>query len=182
MAITPNGSPAWVRASDHTTYGGDLNKENWKGVGVVNPKTDVGAEAFTRLVCDVAALTRVAPFAVITLLMDDVTPANPTVETCELMTGVRSSSYAGGSPPSGFPTVTRIADGRARVQFSSSYTDPYGVSGALTILSAKATAQDTVSTNATAVADAANYRVDVYAWTSSTGAAATSKRVTVTVY
>lgn len=187
MAITPTGSPAWVRNADHTTYGGDTEKANWKGIGVVNPKTDVGAEAFTRMCSDLAAVVLTAPWAEITLLMDDATPDDPTVEVCNLMTGVRSSSYAGGSPPDGFPTVTRVSDGVAKIAFSAAPEDPYSVAGTLALNHATVSVQSNTAACATYAlsdenSDGSNDAVTVYVWTPSTGAAATSKRVTVTVY
>jgi hypothetical protein len=129
MTTTPNGSPAWTRSSDYVTYGGDPSKANYQSQGVVNPRTDVGAEAFARLVADTASVMRTCEFASMTIVCDDVTPGPPTVQNCRLMTGVTAISYVGDAPPAGFPSVARNGDGDVTVTFDASYTDPYGVSG-----------------------------------------------------
>ncbi len=129
---TPNGSPAWVRNASHETYGGHTDKTNYQSQGVVNPRTDVGAEQFQRLTADAAAIARVSHFAVMTILNRDSTAQDPTVEFCALQTGLQTASYDGGSPPTGFPGVTRSSDGVSVITFASSYTDEYGVSGSFT--------------------------------------------------
>lgn len=133
MTITPTGSPAWVRNADHTTYGGHTSKTNYQSRGVINALTDVGAEEFVRMVADLAAVVRTAPFCVINFTANDSgTPADPTVNRVTMQTGATASSYAGGTPPTGFPTVERVADGNYRITFSANYSDPYSVSGAFT--------------------------------------------------
>src|SRR5690606_32431313 len=107
-------------------------KRNYQSQGVVNPKTDVGAEDYSRLVTDVAASVRTAAFCVITFLQDDTTPDDPTVEYVNMMTGVRTTIYDGGAPPDGFPSVTRNDDGDVSITFDSNYSDGYAVSGAFT--------------------------------------------------
>lgn len=129
MPTIPTGAPAWVRNVDHTVYGGDVNKTNWQSQGVTNSRTDVGAEAFCRLTADLAAVVRTAPFFEIRVLCDDTTPANPTVQYVRMMTGQRASTYAGGSPPAGFPFVARVSNGLFGVRFDGPYLDPYGVVG-----------------------------------------------------
>ena len=130
MAITPNGSPAWVRNADHTTYGGNAEKTNYQSRGVINALTDVGAEEFVRMVSDLAAVVRTAPFCVINVTGRDSTVQDPTVNRVTLQTGATASSYDGGSPPAGFPSVTRVGDGNYLVTFAATYADPYSVSGA----------------------------------------------------
>ncbi len=130
---TPTGNPAWVRSSDFATYGGATNKANYQSQGVVNPRTDIGAEGFSRLVSDVAAVQRTAEFASLQILCDDTTPAAPTVESCRLMTGATSVSYLGSAPPVGFPAVARNGNGDVTVTFASSYADEYGVAGAFVV-------------------------------------------------
>lgn len=127
---TPNGNPAWVRSSDFATYGGDPNKANYQSQGVVNPVTDVGAEGFSRLAADLAAVMRTAEFCSMLVQCDDATPAAPTVLNCRLMIGVTAVSYLGSAPPAGFPTVLRNGDGDVTVTFASSYSDEYGAPGA----------------------------------------------------
>lgn len=136
MAIVPTGSPAWVRANSHAEYGGHVDKRNWHSQGVINGRTDVGAEAFVRMCADLEALHRVAPFSVLKILCNDGVPAAPTIQVVNQMNGYRSASYAGGSPPSGFPSGARNGNGDVTITWASSYLDPYGVSGAINIRSA----------------------------------------------
>lgn len=127
---TPTGNPAWLRTSAFDTYGGDLNKQNYQSQGVVNPRTDVGAEGFSRLTADVASIARTVEFCSMLVQCDDATPGPPTVVNCRLMTGVTAVSYVGNAPPTGFPTVARNGNGDVSVTFASSYSDEYGVAGA----------------------------------------------------
>ena len=126
----PAGSPAWLRTNDFTTYGGDPNKKNFAARGVVNPRTDVGAEGFSRLASDVAAVMRTAEFCSMRVLVRDTAPIGATVESCRLMTGATAASYDGATPPPGFPTVTRNGNGDVSVTFDEEYVDEYGVTGA----------------------------------------------------
>ena len=71
MAITPAGSPPWVRNADHATYGGNLDKRNFQGQGIINAQTDVGAEQFVRLCTDLAAAVRTAPFGIFVCTPND---------------------------------------------------------------------------------------------------------------
>jgi hypothetical protein len=128
MTTTPTGLPAWSRAADHTMYGGHLQKTNYQSQGVVNPRTDVGAEAVCRLAADSEATTRTCPFAVVTYLNADGSPAAPTVESIYMMTGVRTSSYLASAAPTGFPSAARVSTGKVTFTFSASYADAYGVS------------------------------------------------------
>lgn len=116
MAVTPTGAPAWVRLSDHTTYGGNTNKTNYQSQGAVNPRTDVTAEQFSRLVADLEALVRVGSFAVITFTCNDTVPAAPTVDDYDSMAGTA-------------PTGARVSSGVVTFTWDASYLDPYGVSG-----------------------------------------------------
>lgn len=143
MAIVPNGSPAWERTSDHTTYGGDLNKTNWHSQGVTNARTDVGAEALCRLCEDLSAVARTAPFCVLTIACDDVTPGPPTVSAINQMTGVTVTPYVGNAPPLGLPSVARNGNGDVTVTWAASYSDAYGISGDVNIVHADVGAQGT---------------------------------------
>lgn len=126
---TPAGNPAWVRTSAFDTYGGDPNKANYQSQGVVNPVTDVGAEGFSRLASDVAAVARTAEFASMIIQCNDSSPAAPTIVSCRLMTGTTDISYPGNAAPAGFPTAARNGNGDITLTFASSYLDEYGVSG-----------------------------------------------------
>lgn len=130
MSITPSGLPAWSRTADHTQYGGNTAKRNYGGVGVVDASTDVGAEDICRIASDLAAVVRTAPLLIALIQCNDTSPAAPTVEYINMMTGVRTSSYEGDSPPSGFPEVTRTSSGRFTLTLPTSMTDDYGVSSA----------------------------------------------------
>jgi len=133
MPVVPTGDPAWVRTSDLTTYGGDINKHNHLGQGAIDGLTDVGAEAFSRMTADIAAALRTGPFLTLTYTCDDTTPAAPTVNVAAGMMGVRLTSYAGAAPPPGFPSVARNGNGDVTLTFATSYTDPYGISGAFVV-------------------------------------------------
>jgi hypothetical protein len=76
-----------VRASDHAYYGGHVNKRNFNDEPIVNPRTDFGAEHLTRMAADLAAVARMADFAVLDFTMASGSSA-PTVHTARLMTGV----------------------------------------------------------------------------------------------
>jgi len=128
--IIPAGAPPWLRSNDLTHYGGDVNKQNYLSRGVIDALTDVGAEQFSRMAADLAALQRTAAFCEITLRCNDTSPAAPTFEFVNMMTGVVSLAYAGDNAPSGFPSGARVGDGDVTVTFASAYADPYGVSAA----------------------------------------------------
>lgn len=133
MSITPTGSPAWLRSNDFTSYGGNLNKQNYLLRGVVDPYTDLDAAEFARMTADLAALQRVAPFANLIIQMNDTSPAAPTIQRAHMMTGIRTTSYSGSSAPSGFPSAARTSNGVCTVTFASSYTDDYSVSGTFAV-------------------------------------------------
>ncbi len=130
---TPTGLPAWTRTAEASVYGGHDDKRDFMGQGVVNPQTDISAAEFRRLAADLAAVARTAPFAVVYLTCDDTTPADPTVNRVRQMTGVTSTSYAGASPPTGMPTVTREGDGDVTLEWEASYSDDAGVSSDINI-------------------------------------------------
>jgi hypothetical protein len=130
--ITPAGLPAWTRTADYTVYGGHPQKQNYQSQGVINPRTDVGAEGFARLTADAEATTRTCPFAVLTYLNHDGSPAAPTIESAYLMTGIRASSYEGNAAPTGFPSAARNSTGKVTFTFAASYSDAYGVPAAYT--------------------------------------------------
>ena len=132
MAVTPTGDPLWARTASHDIYGGHSDKGNYQSQGAINPKTDVTAEEFSRIVEDLAAAARVAAFCKLRITCNDTTPAAPTFEWVRMSTGVRETSYEGDSPPSGFPSGARVSDGVVTITFASSYSDAYGVSHAFT--------------------------------------------------
>lgn len=126
MAITPAGAPVWLRTNDHTTYGGHTDKRNFQGQGAVDPTSDVTAEQFCRLAEDIAGLGRVGAFATVVFQCDDDgSPSNPTL--------VRYDGMAGAAP-----SLVRNGNGDVTVTWATSYTDAYGVSGAISITMAEA--------------------------------------------
>lgn len=131
---TPNGYPAWVRSNSFAEYGGAVDKTNYQSQGKINAQTDVGAEEIMRLSADLAAVQRTADWCTAKMVADDTTTQTVTVGPINQMTGNQSTTYAGATPPSGFPTVTRIAAGHYRAVWSTSYTDEYSVSGSLNII------------------------------------------------
>ncbi len=177
--IVPNGRPAWSRTASAESYGGDLNKVNYQSIGATNPLTDVTAEQHARLTEDVAPITRVAGFATLTIQCDDTTPGPPTVQACDLMTGVQLTSYIGNNPPTGFPTVARVGNGYARVTFASSYTDSYSVAETLVIRHAIASPIGTTA-QAEGVTITGNV-VDVRIWDLPAGTAAANAKFTLEV-
>ncbi len=132
MSITPTGSPAWVRTNSHVEYGGNLNKTNYLSRGVIDALTDVGAEEICRIAADLEACARTCAFAAITYLCNDSSPAAPTIEVVDMMTGVRVISYAGDAAPSGYPSADRNGTGDVTFTFASTYSDSYAVSGGFT--------------------------------------------------
>lgn len=143
MAISPAGLPAWSNTADHTYYGGDTEKQDYLNQGPIDALTDIAASEWVRAAEDEAATVRVADFAMLQFTCNDGSPAAPTVNTVKMMTGVNLVGYAGGSPPSGYPTGARVGTGHVTFTFASSYTDAYGVSQALTIRGAQATVNTT---------------------------------------
>lgn len=179
MPIIPSGVPLWLRQNDYAVYGGNLNKTNFASRGVINPKTDLGAEAFSRMAADMAAIARVAAFCELTLICDDVTPGAPTVEYASLMTGIRTTSYLASSPPAGFPSIARNGNGDITLTFAASYTDPYGVVGAFAIKHPGATLHGATPGGVSVqIVTDSTLRVRVF---DAAGAALSNPRLTVTV-
>lgn len=131
--IVPTGVAPWTRSTDFAHYGGALDKQNYLSRGAIDALTDVDAASFARMTADMAALARVAPFAVITLVCNDAGSDPPTIEASNLMTGVRAVTYEGDSAPTGFPSGAHNSTGSCTLTFDTSYTDSYGVLGAFSI-------------------------------------------------
>lgn len=176
---TPNGAPAWTRQAAHSDFGGDANKANYASQGVVDPLTDVGAEAICAIARDLTACDRTAPFAEVTYTNSDSSPAAPTVNAAYLMTGVRTTSYLASSAPTGFPSAARNGNGDVTFTFASSYLDDYGVSGAFGIQHAEATVHGSTACFATVeIVTSTTVRVRVFLHD---GTASLDKKVTLTV-
>ncbi len=178
---TPTGSPPWLRTTSYVDYGGDANKTDYLGIGIINPKTDVSAAQLQRMANDLAACARAVPACTIAYTCNDTAVGHPTVTLCRGMAwNYAGAGYTGDRPPTGYPTVTRAADGDNTITFDSTYTDSYGVSGAFAINAA-----------APSVASIGNYTADhvrtattvrVVTKVGNTGAAALDLLVVVNIW
>lgn len=139
-AVVPSGAPAWARSAGHADYGGHVNKADFQGVSVVNPKTDVSAAQIARMAADMTAVVRTTAFCVLTGTMATDT-GTPTFNAVRLMTGVyNGSAYSADSAPTGYPSGSCASLGVVDVTFASSYSDDYSVSAAFAPSFAMATA------------------------------------------
>ena len=174
MTVVPSGAPAWVKSNSHTEYGGHINKRNHQGQDVVNARTDVGADQLARIAADMAAIQRVAPFAIVVYTNNDGAPAAPTVDEYMAMSGTA-------------PTGARVSDGRVTFTWDASYLDEYGVSGDLHIIGAHASVNSAAAQAFCVVdisdpdANGKNERVEVFVF-DDTGAAEADDQITLTVY
>lgn len=118
MAVIPTGDPCWACTSSIETYGGNVDKKNYLDIGIVDPKTDVDAGQFSRMVEDVQMMNKTADFAVITFTCNDTATEDPTL-----------NAYWGmhGNGEGAAPTMTRLGDGYVSIEWESSYSDSYGI-------------------------------------------------------
>lgn len=123
MAITPTGSPVWLRQNDHTKYGGDTNKKNYQSRGAINAQTDLTAENVCRIAADMAAIGKTAPFCSFIAVFDDSNPGNPSIAASSYLTMAGS-----------IPTAVRVGDGHAYFDWDASYTDDYSQAGDFNIV------------------------------------------------
>lgn len=150
--VTPAGLPAWTRSASPDIYGGIAGKRNLGDFGVVNAKTDVGAEAFVRITGDLAAAVQTAPlFWARILVAYSGGTATATVQECSTQWSGPSGSYTGTTPPTGnWPTVTTgTVTTTLDVEFSSLVSgtslvvaDDYGVDGTFNLEHATCGAHD----------------------------------------
>lgn len=182
--IVPTGSPAWSRTTTLSDYGGDSTKTDYLGVGSLNSKTDVSTANFLRMCADLLAVVRTAPLCEITYTSRDSTSQDPLVTMVSGMWGTYvGAGYNGGTPPTGFPTVTLSTTGLHLINLASSYTDDYGVAQAVSINAATASVAGTLTgVVAVPLVSTATFEVDVYVYTASTGAAVADKTITVAIY
>lgn len=169
MSSTPAGLPAWTRTAGIEYYGGHVNKANYLGQGSVDPRTDVTAEQIQRLSADLAALVRVAPACVALITCNDTSPAAPTVHFMSLMSNVDTDGYAGDSPASGFPALTRTGDGAFTMTFDANLEDDYSVSSEIHLIGgigsvSKGASADVDIEASDPNADTYNERVTVKVW------------------
>lgn len=183
MAITPTGSPAWLRTVSYADYGGHASKENFLSRGAINPLTDVAAEEFSRMVGDQAAVVRTAEFGVFTILCRDGGGASdlpPLIEFAAMMpSGVRTTSYSGDAAPAGFPSGVRNGNGDITLTFDTSYTDDYGVVGAYSPRSPVATLQSASAGDVPCVASGQTVRCRAF---DVSGSAISNARFSLTVF
>lgn len=171
MAVVPTGAPFWLRANDHATYGGHTDKRNYESQGAVNPRTDITAEEFARLVDDIARLGLVAPFAVLTVRTNDAVPAAPTVLAYDAAAGAA-------------PTLARVADGSFTATWAAAYSDSYSVSADLDLRHVTASTDATGSARYTLSdpdANGKNERIQVAAYDMA-GVAVQDVTITVVVW
>ena len=174
MTITPTGLPAWYRTANHQVYGGHTDKRNYQGQDAVNPLTDVTAANWCRMATDLAAVVQTAPFAIITMTLNDSGTTDPTVNSYTAMSGAT-------------PTVARVSDGVATITWSDSYSDEYGVSHDIDFTEAEASCHydnSTAGFAAAALSDSSsngkNNRVTVTV-EDAAGNALTDQKVTIVV-
>lgn len=129
--MTVAGSPSWTRSATAATYGGHSELEDFAAQGAVDPKTDISAAEYKRICADVAAIQRTAALARIRLVCRDTPSAlPPTVKEVAVQSGLRLQQYTGNAPPSGFPTITRYANGAILVVLPATLADDFGITAA----------------------------------------------------
>lgn len=179
MAITPTGRPAWARSVSHTDYGGHPNKANYQSQGVVNPRTDVGAEGFTRLVADAEATTRTAPTLTLRYTNRDTSPDAPLVLSAYMMVGVSLAGYEGDVAPDSFPDGARNSTGDVTFTIDSSFADAYGVSEPFAPTQCVLSVEGTTAAVATYVISGQTVRIRCW---DAAGAALGNKTVTAVIW
>ena len=124
MAVIPqSGFATFAAPMNHETFGGHVDKQNYMGVDKVDPKTDTTA---AQGVDACRVLTRAQwtmEFAKLVI----------TIGTNQGTTSVDVYKGQNGVGLSHAPTITWQATGRARLQWSATYTDEYVVEGTLAI-------------------------------------------------
>jgi hypothetical protein len=128
MAIIPSKLPPWIRTADIVDYGGDVDKQNYLGVDVIDPKTDQSAAQFSSLVQDVVASVNTAPFAVV---CGTWTGSEITLHAYRSMYG-NGAGYAPTITWNGSYTIFTFT-------WETEYEDNYGQSSSVVIVGANAT-------------------------------------------
>jgi hypothetical protein len=132
MTILPSGNPLWLRAPGITQYGGDANKKDYGGIGVVNAQTDISAAQYARMTADLAAVARVTPLMRLLVVTASGAPF-AAVTWCAPAWGAPVSYVDGAVPPSSiYPVVTASAATSFAVAVPASIADDYGIAGAVT--------------------------------------------------
>ena len=135
------GNPIWARDVNTTQYCGDPNKKDFGNVGVLNPKTDLGANQHARLVAD---LTTVARSSLLMRLVftPNATAPSTSVQCCMpawsppatwLDGAVTRPGYPDGSAPPSQYYATIVGTGSTRtITLPTEASDDYGVTYAVT--------------------------------------------------
>lgn len=136
MSITPTGTPAWTRTASADLYGGHANKRNWGGLGIIDPRTDISAEQWSRMAADLAAVVTVSPALVIRVRDTGARTVAPSAPSPSITASVHSlwgvsGWYSGGFPATGFPTVelddSDLSLPTYTITIPASHTDYFGV-------------------------------------------------------
>ena len=130
MTILPSGNPLWLRAPGITQYGGDANKKDYGGIGVINAQTDISAAQYARMTADLAAVARVTPLVRLLVVTASGAPF-AAVQWCA-PAWAAATSYADGSAPTSaiYPQVLCGDPTNFLVVIPSPVVDDYGISGA----------------------------------------------------
>ena len=130
MTIRPAGNPFWLRNAGITQYGGDLNKKDYGGIGVINALTDLGASQYCRLTADQAAVARVSSLMRLQFTPHASAPIT-SVELCAPAWAVPLSYANGASPPSSsYPLFGGSGTSRT-ITLAPTATDDYQASAQL---------------------------------------------------
>lgn len=176
---TPTGRPAWARSVSHTDYGGHQNKRNFQSQGVVNPRTDVGAEGLTRMVADAEATTRTAPMLSMRYTNRDGSPDSPLVLSAYMMVGVSLSGYEGDTAPDSFPAGARNGTGDVTFTFDEEFLDAYGIEEPFAPTQCLVSAEGTSAVSVVYVISGQTLRIRCF---DAAGSAVADKTVSVTVW
>lgn len=163
----------------HEDYGGHESKRNYQSQGVVNPRTDIGAEGYTRLAADSEATTRTGPMLTLRYTNRDGTPDAPLVLSVYMMVGVSLAGYEGDLAPDSFPDGARNGTGDVTWTIDSSFLDAYGISEPFVPTQCLVSCEGTTFASATYVISGQTIRVRVW---NAAGAALADKNVTLVVW
>lgn len=179
--VVPAGFPAWTRLAEIEHYGGHTNKSNELGLPARQLRTDFDAAMLMRLADHAAACARTCPFCWIVLTNGSAAGAitQPTVHSVYMMSRTAPWGYSlltetaaagsyGANTPIGMPQIYAQALGITHVIFDSSFTDEYGVSGAVTLKSAHAAVLESGAYSASC--DVADSSLDFTVWNTATAA------------
>lgn len=133
MSIAIKGTPYWTRTSVVGDYDGSIEKQNYNGIGIINPRTDVSAEGYNRVAATLVSLANVAPVCVINFQGRESGSLTPLILSCMLGNGAMALNYDNTSVPTGFPTVVNAGSGIYTVTMPTAMTDQFGVSGNVTV-------------------------------------------------